>query len=193
MSSPIENPAPTPSGRTRPVGDPLSSLRALRASGPSGPAGASFGEVLLSVKDVALDLGGQRILQDLSFEIRDRVRPGRITGQVVALLGPSGVGKTRLLRIIAGLDAPTRGLVQGPKGSTLEAGQVGVVFQNYPLLKHRTARSNLVVAGVANGLDRARAEALKLLKAPDLRAEMSRSPEAAMRVKGLLKHAGLAA
>ena len=41
--------------------------------------------------------------------------------------------------------------------------------------------------------DRARAEALKLLKAPDLRAEMSRSPEAATRVKGLLKHAGLAA
>ena len=41
--------------------------------------------------------------------------------------------------------------------------------------------------------DRARAEALKLLKAPDLRTEMSRSPEAAMRVKGLLKHAGLAA
>ncbi len=41
--------------------------------------------------------------------------------------------------------------------------------------------------------DRARAEALKLLKAPDLRAEMSRSPEAAIRVKGLLKHAGLAA
>ncbi|MDH4383952.1 MAG: hypothetical protein QE280_00730 [Caulobacter sp.] len=41
--------------------------------------------------------------------------------------------------------------------------------------------------------DRARAEALKLLKAPDLRAEMTRSPETAVRVKGLLKHAGLAA
>lgn len=41
--------------------------------------------------------------------------------------------------------------------------------------------------------DRARAEALKLLKAPDLRSEMSRSPETAVRVKGLLKHAGLAA
>lgn len=41
--------------------------------------------------------------------------------------------------------------------------------------------------------DRARAEALKLVRAPDLRDEVSRSPEAAARVKGLLKTAGLAA
>ena len=66
-------------------------------------------EVLLDVKGVCLKLGESVILEDLSFQVVDRVREGTITGQVVGLLGPSGVGKTRLLRIIAGLDAPNQG------------------------------------------------------------------------------------
>jgi NitT/TauT family transport system ATP-binding protein len=67
------------------------------------------GEVLLKVHKVKLTLGGALILDDVSFDVIDRVREGATTGQIVALLGPSGVGKTRLLRIIAGLDAPDAG------------------------------------------------------------------------------------
>lgn len=110
------------------------------------------GEVLLSVRDVSLRLGGHQILENVSLDIRDRVRPNVLTGQVVGLLGQSGIGKTRLLRIIAGLDAPDSGVVFGPKGLPLDPQRVGVVFQNYPLLRHRTVLSNLEIAANISGV-----------------------------------------
>jgi len=109
------------------------------------------GDVLLSVEDLRLTLGGKLILDGIHFQVRDRVRPGEVTGQIVSLLGPSGVGKTRTLRIIAGLDQPDAGRVRGEGGRELPAGSVGVVFQNYPLLRHRTVLDNLVVAGLTAG------------------------------------------
>lgn len=123
------------------------------------------GDVLLSVRDVWQKLGDAQILQALDFEVKDRVRPGVVTGQVVGLLGPSGVGKTRLLRIIAGLDQPDRGAVTGTGGAALPVGSVGFVFQSYPLLAHRTVLDNLCVAGEANGLSNteARSKSLALL------------------------------
>jgi len=123
-------------------------------------------DVLLDVRDVWQKLGPSQILEGVTLQVKDRVRPGLVTGQVVALLGPSGVGKTRLIRIIAGLDRPDRGHIAGVRGCALPAGSVGVVFQNYPLLRHRTVFANMVVAGVANGLgrDEARGKAHELLK-----------------------------
>ena len=123
------------------------------------------GDILLSVHDVWQKLGDAQILQGLTFDVRDRVRPGVVTGQVVGLLGPSGVGKTRLLRLIAGLDEPDRGSVRGPGGALLPVGSVGLVFQSYPLLAHRTVLDNLLVAGETNGLSaaEARSKAVALL------------------------------
>ena len=120
--------------------------------------GASVGEVVLAVEGVKLRLGETQILDGVTFDVRDRIRVDAVTGQVVALLGPSGVGKTRLLRIIAGLDPPDAGTVRGVKGESLPAGTVGVVFQDYPLLRHRTIDDNLVVAGRIGGLEREGAE-----------------------------------
>jgi polar amino acid transport system ATP-binding protein/sulfate transport system ATP-binding protein len=126
----------------------------------------SEGDVLFSIKDISLRLGGQLILHELCFDVHDRVRPNLVTGQIVGLLGPSGVGKTRLLRIIAGLDPPDHGTLCGPKGKPLVAGEVGVVFQDYPLLRSRTVFDNLVVAGKVNGLSGAesRKRAAELLE-----------------------------
>ena len=115
-------------------------------------AKAVNGEVLLSVQGVSLKLGGNLILNQLAFDVVDRIRPGTTTGQLVGLLGPSGVGKTRLIRLIAGLDQPDAGTIAGKAGAPLLAGRVGVVFQDYALLRHRTAEDNLIVAGVMNGL-----------------------------------------
>lgn len=104
------------------------------------------GDVLLTVKDVSLTLGEKLVLKDLSLEIVDRQREGIVTGQVVGLLGPSGVGKTRLLRLIAGLDAPNAGSILGWDGKPLDPSKVGYVFQDYPLLEHRSVESNLFLA-----------------------------------------------
>jgi NitT/TauT family transport system ATP-binding protein len=113
---------------------------------------STVGEVLVSVKEVSLNLGGNQILKNVSFDVVDRIRPGVCTGQLVALLGPSGVGKTRLIRIIAGLDAPDAGAVLGLKSTPVHAGSVGVVFQDYPLLRHRSVESNLIIAGTMKGM-----------------------------------------
>ena len=117
------------------------------------------GDVLVDVADVSLTLGGNLILDGVRFQILDRERPGTVTGQIAALLGPSGVGKTRLLRILAGLDQPDSGAVAGIGGAPLTAGSVGVVFQNYPLLRHRTVMGNLLIAGEAQGMSGAEAKA----------------------------------
>ncbi|HUJ61063.1 MAG TPA: ATP-binding cassette domain-containing protein, partial [Kofleriaceae bacterium] len=124
------------------------------------------GEVLFRAKDVSLRLGGNLILDKVNFEIKDRVRPDKTTGQIVALLGPSGVGKTQLLRLISGLNQPDTGAVTGLHEHPIEAGTVGLVFQNYLLMRHRTVLGNLVTAGVMNGMSRddARVAAAALLK-----------------------------
>jgi len=110
-------------------------------------------ERLLCVEDVGLTLGGREILRDVNVEIRNIHRPGLQQGQVVALLGPSGIGKTRLFRIMAGLDEPDQGRVMvGDPPKPVKAGEVGVVAQHYPLFRHRTVLSNLVVAGNLAGL-----------------------------------------
>jgi polar amino acid transport system ATP-binding protein/sulfate transport system ATP-binding protein len=111
-------------------------------------------ETILKLEHVSRSLGGKPILRDLNLEVRNIVRPGHTQGQVVGLLGPSGIGKTTLFRILAGLDTPDTGSVRlGAQGRPVERGMVGVVAQRYPLFEHRTVLSNLVVAGRRAGLN----------------------------------------
>ena len=113
---------------------------------------------ILKAEHVSVALGGVPILRDVNFEIRDIVRPDTIAGQVVGLLGPSGIGKTTLFRILAGLDMPDSGKVTlGEEGKPVQRGTVGVVAQSYPLFAHRTVLGNLMVAGRQAGLSRAEA------------------------------------
>ena len=120
-------------------------------------AGSKNGEVVLDVRDVCMRVGKASVLEHVSFSVVDRIREGRTTGQVVALLGPSGIGKTTLLRVLAGLDRPDRGSVVGPAGAALDRHRIGLVFQDYPLLGHRTVEDNLVAAGKMGGMDEERA------------------------------------
>lgn len=125
--------------------------------------GATNGEVVLDVSSVSLRLGGATVLDGVSFTLVDRIREGATTGQVASILGPSGVGKTRLLRLLAGLDRPDRGSITGVGGAPLLMGEVGYVFQDYPLLDHRTVTGNLELAGKIAGLEDPRARARELL------------------------------
>jgi len=134
---------------------------------------------ILRVKDVNLTLSGNHILRDVNLEIRDIHRPDKVTGQVVGLLGPSGIGKTRLFRILAGLDAPDSGeVLLGEKGEPVARGKVGVVAQHYPLFQHRSILSNLVVAGTLAGLSdaEANARAMDFLKRFGLQDKVHRYP-----------------
>ncbi len=116
-------------------------------------------DVLISVKDVSLSFEDRRtgrtkqILKPISVDVRDVVRPGCVTGQVVGVLGPSGVGKTQFSRILTGLQRPTAGAVT-VEGKPVSPGLVGMVAQDYPLFRWRTVRGNLMVALEHSGLTR---------------------------------------
>jgi polar amino acid transport system ATP-binding protein/sulfate transport system ATP-binding protein len=110
---------------------------------------------VLKATGVSLTLGKNAILRDLDLEVRDLYRPGYVTGQIVGVLGPSGIGKTRLFRILSGIDRPDTGEVLiGEKCEPVQRGMVGVVAQNYPLFEHRTVAGNLELAARAGGLSR---------------------------------------
>jgi len=102
----------------------------------------TYGETLLQANHVSLTLGGNPILRDINFCIKDILRTGSISGQIVSILGPSGCGKTQLFKVISGLRPPTSGEVL-LKGKPTNPGEVGVVPQNYPLFKHLTLKQNL--------------------------------------------------
>jgi putative hydroxymethylpyrimidine transport system ATP-binding protein len=70
---------------------------------------------------LALHYGGQVVFEHLDAEIP--------AGKLLALLGPSGVGKTSLLRIIAGLEKPQSGSVTASDGAPL-AGRIAYMAQN---------------------------------------------------------------
>ena len=106
----------------------------------------TYGKVLLTVKDVCLAYDGKQILRNVNAVVTEIDRNDS-KGQVVGFLGPSGIGKTQLFRIIAGLNQPTSGGVYlNGSDKRVHAGEVGVVAQSYPLLYHRTVFSNLMVA-----------------------------------------------
>lgn len=99
---------------------------------------------LLKVQDVYLKFGEKLVLRDINLEIKDIITTNNVTGQVVTLLGRSGVGKTQLFKIIAGLTRPTSGHVfVGVEQVPVVPGKVGMVLQNYPLFEHYTLYGNL--------------------------------------------------
>ncbi len=122
-------------------------------------------EILLQTQNVSLAYDGKTILRDIDFCIRDVVRPGLQQGQVVSLVGRSGMGKTQLFRILSGLRKPDSGTVvirerkpaQTGGGAievwqqrVVEPGDMGVIFQNYYQFAWRTVRQSLLLAARKN-------------------------------------------
>jgi ABC-type nitrate/sulfonate/bicarbonate transport system ATPase subunit len=115
------------------------------------------GDRLLTIEGLAVSYETP-VLCGVEASIDNIIRDGMHQGQVVCLLGPSGIGKTQLFRCIAGLQAPNAGGVYlNGKRASVAPGEVGVVAQHYPLLGHRTVLGNLVVAAMRKGDGRAAA------------------------------------
>jgi len=106
----------------------------------------------------------------------------QIDGDGLFLLGDFTVThNTQLFNIIAGLNQPTSGQVSichGDNYHPVEAGQVGVVPQDYPLFDHRTVQSNLIVAArkIDKKFDVAKQKVNDYLKAFDLYDRMHLYP-----------------
>jgi sulfate transport system ATP-binding protein len=93
----------------------------------------------IQVQSVSKSFGSFRALDNVSLDIAH--------GELVALLSPSGGGKTTLLRIIAGLEWPDQGqvLFHGEDATDTHARDrnVGFVFQHYALFRHMTIFENV--------------------------------------------------
>lgn len=98
----------------------------------------------ISVENVSKSFKGQLVLDKLSFHVP--------AASKVLLVGPSGVGKSTLLRIIAGLELPDEGKIYiggklvSDSRWTLEPHRrnIGFVFQNPTLWPHMTIRENIM-------------------------------------------------
>jgi ABC-type nitrate/sulfonate/bicarbonate transport system ATPase subunit len=107
----------------------------------------SKNDLLLKADNLNLEFQNKRILRDINFEIHNIVRPNVTQGQVVSLIGRSGIGKTQLFKILSGLKNPTSGQVLVHKEQRqVQAGDMGVVPQNYYLFEWRKVRKILELA-----------------------------------------------
>ncbi|WP_040950399.1 sulfate/molybdate ABC transporter ATP-binding protein [Gorillibacterium massiliense] len=93
----------------------------------------------ISVKNLSKQYAKQAAVDNVSFEIGE--------GQLIGLLGPSGGGKTTILRMLAGLEQPDSGEIYfhgvRVENTPPQKRGIGFVFQNYALFKHMTVYDNI--------------------------------------------------
>jgi NitT/TauT family transport system ATP-binding protein len=74
-------------------------------------------------------------------------------GELVAVVGPSGIGKTTLLHLAAGLEAPDAGTVTFGGGTQTDKSRLGMMFQQPRLFEWRSVGQNIDLAAEAAGVD----------------------------------------
>jgi len=136
----------------------------------ASPAAASPVAALVTVRDVARTFGrgetAVHALRGVSFDV--------LVGQLVAVRGRSGCGKTTLLNIVGGLDAPTSGTVRvaGREVTAmtererllLRRSTVAFIFQSFGLIPTLSAAENIGIPLRITGTEpRAREERVRML------------------------------
>ncbi len=93
----------------------------------------------LELKNIAKRYKGETVLDDVSLSVAE--------GETLVLFGPSGAGKTVLLRLVAGVIEPDQGqvLIGGEDMTDTEAEDrgIGMAFQNFALFPHMSAFENI--------------------------------------------------
>jgi polar amino acid transport system ATP-binding protein len=111
-------------------------------------------EPMLKVQDIHKAFGDRKVLQGVSFDVRK--------GETKVFIGPSGTGKSTLLRCINQLTIPDRGQVFLHGEEVTNSGsrvtyfrqKIGMVFQNFYLFDHLTALRNVEIALIkVKGMD----------------------------------------
>lgn len=98
---------------------------------------------MIELKNVNKSFGSKKVINNLDLVIPD--------GQILAIVGPSGGGKTTLLRTLAGLETADSGtfLLDGspfdPTFSKQQEQVVGVVFQDFQLFPHLSVMDNITI------------------------------------------------
>src|SRR5262245_28568562 len=105
----------------------------------------------ITLENIGLSFGSYHALRQLSFTVS--------AGQFVALVGPTGCGKTSVLNLVAGLLRPTGGSVS-LDGGPLEGinRNAAYMFQQDGLLPWKTAHENVMLGPMFHGSDKNRAK-----------------------------------
>ncbi|MEY4415368.1 MAG: hypothetical protein RIQ53_2661 [Pseudomonadota bacterium] len=104
----------------------------------------------LAIQDVVKDFSGVKAVNHVSLDIE--------RGEIFALLGSSGCGKTTLLRMLAGFETPSSGriVLDGQDLATMEpySRPINMMFQSYALFPHLTVEDNIAFGLKREGLPR---------------------------------------
>lgn len=105
----------------------------------AAPAAPEYDGPCLQMKEVSKSYGKHAILKDVNLKVEK--------GEFVAIVGYSGMGKTTLINMIAGLLKPDSGVVLVDGNAVTGPGpDRGIVFQNYSLLPWLTVYENILLA-----------------------------------------------
>lgn len=123
----------------------------------------------LEISNLQKDYAGNRVVENFNLAVEQ--------GEFVSFLGPSGCGKTTVLRMVAGFETPSAGMIRidGKDVVNLKPNQrnIGMVFQAYALFPNMTVAQNLAFGLKVAGKSKAEIEAtvqemLALIKLEEL-------------------------
>ncbi|MFB6070219.1 MAG: ABC transporter ATP-binding protein [Halanaeroarchaeum sp.] len=139
--------------------------------------GPSVDQSVLRLDGVSKEFGDEIAVRDVSLAVTD--------GELLTLLGPSGCGKTTTLRLLAGLETPTKGTIEidGDAVATPdsvvppEERSIGMVFQDFALFPHLTVAENVAFGLTEVDEETERRRVRELLDLVGLTGMESRTPD----------------
>jgi phospholipid/cholesterol/gamma-HCH transport system ATP-binding protein len=170
-------------------------MQATQDPRPETASATESGEPAIAIQNVTKSFGQQRVLDGVSFRVQ--------RGETVAVLGRSGTGKSVLLRILVGLEAPDSGSASilgtnmtaaSPQDIAAARKQMGFLFQHAALYDSLTVEENVAFPLVHHRKDLSQSErrdlVVDLLKEVGLEGHLNKMPSDIS--GGMQKRVGLA-